>query len=112
MLTHALAHPPCSAAAGDDQAGDFDPAFVAGFGQANVGDTSPNILGAFCQDTGARRLQKALKTSEPRMLVALGFRVFCFGQANVGDTSPNVLGALCQDDGAPRVHSTSLSSGP
>ena len=26
--------------------------FVASFGQSNVGDTSPNILGAFCQDTG------------------------------------------------------------
>ncbi len=106
MLTHAPAHPPCSAAAGDDQAGDFDPAFVGGFGQANVGDTSPNILGAFCQDTGARPLHKASKTSGS-MLVA-----FLFGQADVGDTSPNLLGALCQDNGAPRVYSTSLSSGP
>ncbi|CAL8468077.1 g7616 [Coccomyxa elongata] len=26
--------------------------FIAAFGQSNVGDTSPNILGAFCQDTG------------------------------------------------------------
>ncbi len=26
--------------------------FVAGFSQANVGDTSPNTLGAFCEDTG------------------------------------------------------------
>ena len=26
--------------------------FVGAFGQSNVGDTSPNILGAFCQDTG------------------------------------------------------------
>ena len=26
--------------------------FVAGFSQANVGDTSPNVLGAFCEDTG------------------------------------------------------------
>ncbi len=26
--------------------------FVASFGQSNVGDTSPNILGAFCYDTG------------------------------------------------------------
>ena len=26
--------------------------FVGAFGQANVGDTSPNVLGAFCQDTG------------------------------------------------------------
>ena len=42
----------CRAAAGGAKDGDFDPAFVAGFGQANVGDTSPNILGAFCQDTG------------------------------------------------------------
>jgi Neutral/alkaline non-lysosomal ceramidase, N-terminal len=42
----------CRAAAGGAEDGDFDPAFVAGFGQANVGDTSPNILGAFCQDTG------------------------------------------------------------
>ena len=26
--------------------------FTAGFSQANVGDTSPNTLGAFCEDTG------------------------------------------------------------
>lgn len=26
-----------------------DPTFVAGFSQANVGDTSPNILGAYCE---------------------------------------------------------------
>lgn len=29
-----------------------NPNFVAGFSQANVGDTSPNVLGAFCEDTG------------------------------------------------------------
>jgi hypothetical protein len=29
-----------------------DKGFVGAFGQANVGDTSPNVLGAFCQDTG------------------------------------------------------------
>ncbi len=29
-----------------------NPNFVAGFSQANVGDTSPNTLGAFCEDTG------------------------------------------------------------
>jgi neutral ceramidase len=29
-----------------------NPDFVAGFSQANVGDTSPNTLGAFCEDTG------------------------------------------------------------
>lgn len=29
-----------------------NPSFVAGFSQANVGDTSPNILGPFCEDTG------------------------------------------------------------
>ncbi len=26
--------------------------FVGAFGQSNVGDTSPNVMGAFCQDTG------------------------------------------------------------
>ena len=31
----------------EDQA---DDGFVAGFSQANVGDTSPNVLGAFCED--------------------------------------------------------------
>lgn len=32
-----------------------DNAFVAGFSQANVGDTSPNVLGAFCEDgTGSK----------------------------------------------------------
>jgi len=31
---------------------EFGEDFVAGFSQANVGDTSPNTQGAFCQDTG------------------------------------------------------------
>ncbi|GAB4823044.1 hypothetical protein N2152v2_010090 [Parachlorella kessleri] len=30
----------------------LSPEFVAAFAQANVGDTSPNIQGAFCRDTG------------------------------------------------------------
>lgn len=34
-----------------DMASDH-PGFVAGFSQSNVGDTSPNILGAYCEDTG------------------------------------------------------------
>jgi neutral ceramidase len=29
-----------------------NPGFVAGFSQSNVGDTTPNTLGAFCEDTG------------------------------------------------------------
>ena len=29
---------------------DADDRFVAGFSQANVGDTSPNVLGAYCED--------------------------------------------------------------
>ena len=29
---------------------DADDSFVAGFSQANVGDTSPNVLGAYCED--------------------------------------------------------------
>lgn len=44
----------CSADGRDGSSSDFDPAFLAAFGQANVGDTSPNVLGAFCQDTGGR----------------------------------------------------------
>lgn len=32
---------------GDSQAAD---GFVAGFSQANVGDTTPNVLGAYCDD--------------------------------------------------------------
>lgn len=46
----ATAAAPSELSAGDSS---FDPAFVAVFGQANVGDTSPNVQGAFCQDTGA-----------------------------------------------------------
>ena len=30
-----------------------NPNFVAGFSQANVGDTTPNVLGAVCEDTGS-----------------------------------------------------------
>ena len=32
------------------KAGDAVDGFVAGFSQANVGDTSPNVLGAYCED--------------------------------------------------------------
>lgn len=32
---------------GDDSTAD---GFVAGFSQANVGDTTPNVLGAYCDD--------------------------------------------------------------
>jgi neutral ceramidase len=39
MLEHAMK--------GDDSAAE---GFVAGFSQANVGDTSPNTLGAYCDD--------------------------------------------------------------
>lgn len=42
-------HKSASPAVGELQVTDD---FVAAFGQANVGDTSPNIQGAFCQDTG------------------------------------------------------------
>ena len=31
---------------------DQNPDFVAGFSQSNVGDTSPNVLGAYCEDSG------------------------------------------------------------
>jgi len=37
--------------------------FVGAFGQANVGDTSPNTQGAFCLDTGDPRLSH--RTSLP-----------------------------------------------
>lgn len=30
----------------------FADGFIAGFSQSSVGDTSPNVLGAYCQDTG------------------------------------------------------------
>lgn len=32
-----------------------DDGFVAGFSQANVGDTSPNVLGAYCEDGSGER---------------------------------------------------------
>ncbi|EGD97094.1 ceramidase [Trichophyton tonsurans CBS 112818] len=37
------------AAKGDDR---FAEGFIAGFSQSSVGDTSPNTLGPFCEDTG------------------------------------------------------------
>src|SRR5699024_3817481 len=33
----------------------FADGFVAGFAQSNVGDTSPNILGAWCEDGSGER---------------------------------------------------------
>lgn len=40
-----------------------DPAFVAGFSQANVGDTTPNILGAYCESGEQEGLKCDFKTS-------------------------------------------------
>lgn len=40
---------------------DAAPGFVAGFSQANVGDTSPNVLGQWCQDGSGQ--QCSLETS-------------------------------------------------
>lgn len=40
-----------------------DPTFVAGFSQANVGDTTPNILGAYCESGPQQGQQCDFKTS-------------------------------------------------
>ena len=40
-----------------------DPAFVAGFSQANVGDTTPNILGAYCESGEQENQRCDFKTS-------------------------------------------------
>ncbi|KAK4504178.1 hypothetical protein PRZ48_005094 [Zasmidium cellare] len=40
-----------------------DPSFVAGFSQANVGDTSPNIFGAYCESGKQEGEQCDFKTS-------------------------------------------------
>lgn len=38
-----------------ERSGRADGGFVAGFSQANVGDTSPNVLGAYCEDGSGER---------------------------------------------------------
>lgn len=40
-----------------------DPAFVAGFSQSNVGDTSPNVLGPYCESGDDQGLMCDFKTS-------------------------------------------------
>lgn len=40
-----------------------DPSFVAGFSQANVGDTSPNVLGAYCESGEQQGQMCDFKTS-------------------------------------------------
>ncbi|KAL3142319.1 hypothetical protein ABBQ38_002661 [Trebouxia sp. C0009 RCD-2024] len=46
--------------------------FVAAFGQANVGDTSPNIQGAFCQDTGLACEDHSLCNGRNKLCIARG----------------------------------------
>lgn len=46
--------------------------FVAAFGQANVGDTSPNIQGAFCQDTGLPCEDHSLCNGRNKLCIARG----------------------------------------
>ncbi|KAF2215767.1 hypothetical protein CERZMDRAFT_120048 [Cercospora zeae-maydis SCOH1-5] len=41
----------------------LDPSFVAGFSQTNVGDTSPNVLGAYCESGEQEGQQCDFKTS-------------------------------------------------
>lgn len=36
----------------EERMSEVNPSFVAGFSQSNVGDTTPNVLGAFCESTG------------------------------------------------------------
>ena len=52
---------------------------VSAFAQSNVGDTSPNIQGAFCQDTGKHRAwtgQKVMRQKYylPRMVAPTRIR--------------------------------------
>jgi neutral ceramidase len=60
------------------------PGFVAGFSQANVGDTTPNILGAWCDNGSGEMCTFENSTCD-------GVSETCHGRGLSHSISPNVL---------------------
>ena len=56
VLTFCLCHCQMMERAAETDNASFGPRFVAAFAQSNEGDTSPNIQGAYCGQSGAQRL--------------------------------------------------------
>jgi neutral ceramidase len=83
----------------------FAEGFVGGFSQSNVGDTSPNVLGAWCEDgSGQRCTFEASLCSNNRSQACHGRGPF-FGLDDAGTKSCFEIGKR-QSEGAKRILST------
>jgi neutral ceramidase len=85
------------------QGTDAAPGFVAGFSQANVGDTSPNVLGAYCEDGSGEMCQLKDSTCGGRSQDCHGRGPF-FALDDAGTRSCFEIGRR-QFEGARRLYS-------
>ncbi|RYO75280.1 hypothetical protein DL766_003288 [Monosporascus sp. MC13-8B] len=91
---------------GEDSAAD---GFVAGFSQANVGDTTPNVLGAWCDDGSGEMCSLERSTCADGKSQSCRGRGSAFEKLDLGITSCYENGKL-QYEGARSVYDSSDSS--
>ncbi|RYP12025.1 hypothetical protein DL767_011531 [Monosporascus sp. MG133] len=91
---------------GEDSAAD---GFVAGFSQANVGDTTPNVLGAWCDDGSGEMCSLESSTCADGKSQSCRGRGSAFEKLDLGITSCYENGKL-QYEGARSVYDSSDSS--
>ncbi|KAI0022920.1 Neutral/alkaline nonlysosomal ceramidase [Xylariomycetidae sp. FL0641] len=91
---------------GEDSAAD---GFVAGFSQANVGDTTPNVLGAWCDDGSGQMCSLENSTCADGKSQNCHGRGPAFTALDLGITSCYEIGAK-QYDGARSVYDSMVSS--
>ncbi|KAI1822064.1 Neutral/alkaline nonlysosomal ceramidase [Xylaria intraflava] len=84
--------------------------FVAGFSQANVGDTTPNVLGAWCDDGSGQMCSLENSTCADGKSQACHGRGPAFEKLDLGITSCYEIGTR-QYEGARSVYDSLASSG-
>jgi len=77
--------------------------FVAGFSQANVGDTSPNVLGAWCDDGSGQMCDFQTSTCSDGKSQACHGRGPMFRKLDLGKSSCEVI-AQRQFSGAKQLY--------
>ena len=94
--------------ASDDSAAN---GFVAGFSQANMGDASPNVLGAYCEDGTGRRCDFESSACSDGRSNHCRARGPMFGRKDFGAASCFEIGRL-QHEGAVGIYESLNRGGP
>ena len=79
------------------------PGFVAGFSQSNVGDTTPNVLGAYCDDGSGSLCKYEDSTCADGKSQSCHGRGPAFEKLDLGVSSCFIIGKR-QSDGAKRIY--------